>query len=130
MGLGRREFMKLAGMALAGTMIDPLKAIGFNKNYYVNKKFGLILEKPEGWNILSYKDFGKLKSVQLLSEQYEESKDEVWETLTDPVLSIAKYALEDKRYECELSPAIHVWITHKSEVVAEGADIPFVASRS
>lgn len=116
MGLGRREFIKLVGLALAGTTVDPLKAIAFNQNYYVNKKFGLILEKPDGWNFISYKDFGKLKEVQLLADDFEPFKDEVWETLTDPVLTIAKYGLNDERYKCKFSPAINIWINHKTEI--------------
>ena len=116
MGLGRREFMKLIGLALAGTTIDPLKAIAINQNYYVNKKFGLILEKPDNWDFVSHKDFGKLKEVQLLSDDYEPIKDEVWEELTDPILTIAKYGLNDDRYKCKFSPAINIWINQKTEI--------------
>jgi len=114
MGLGRREFIKLLGIALAGAAVDPLKAVALNNNYYANKKFGLILEKPDTWEFISYKDFGKLKSVQLLSEEYEERKEETWEVLTDPILIIAKYSLADDRYKYKLSPAINIWIHHKS----------------
>lgn len=104
------------GIALAGATVDPLKAVALNNNHYVNKKFGLILEKPDTWQFLSYNDFGKLKSVQLLSDEYEESKEETWEALTDPIVSIAKYDLTDERYKCRLSPAVNIWINHKSEL--------------
>jgi len=116
MGIGRRSFIKLMGLALAGTSADPLKAIAFNQNYYVNKKFGLILEKPDNWDFISHKDFGKLKEVQLLSHDFELMKDEVWEILTDPILTIAKYDMEDDQYKCKFSPAINIWINHKSEL--------------
>src|SRR5262245_58589099 len=116
MGLGRREFIKLLGLALAGSTIDPLRAIAINQNYYVNKKFGIILEKPNNWDFVSLKDFGKLKEAQLLSDDYEPIKDEVWEVLTDPIVSIAKYSQNDDRFNCKLSPAIHIWINHKTEI--------------
>jgi hypothetical protein len=119
MGLGRREFTKLIGLALAGVVTNPLDAIAFNRNYYVNKKFGLILEKPDNWDFISHKDFGKLKEVQLLSEDYEPIKAEVWEDLTDPILVIAKYGLNDEKYKCKFSPAINIWVNHKSEIESD-----------
>jgi hypothetical protein len=37
MGIGRREFLRLTGLALAGLAVDPLKTVAVNDNAYVNK---------------------------------------------------------------------------------------------
>jgi hypothetical protein len=120
MGIGRREFMKLVGLALAGVSIDPLKAVALNQNYYVNKKFGLMLEKPNDWDFISHHEFDNLKEVQLLSDDFEPIKVEAWEELTDPILCIAKYGTDKEEYKCKLSPAINIWVNHKSEVEDQG----------
>jgi hypothetical protein len=51
MGIGRRDFLKFVGMALAGIVVDPLRAIAVNGNYYVNMRLGLGFEKPDGWRL-------------------------------------------------------------------------------
>ena len=47
MGIGRREFLRLTSIALTGLAIDPLKAVAINDNIYVNKKLGILFEKPK-----------------------------------------------------------------------------------
>ena len=116
MGIGRRQFVKLMGIALAGLSVDPLKAVAINSDSYVNKKFGFLLVKPKGWDFVSVKDFGELKADQLLSEEFEPDKNEVWQQLGDPVILIAKYALDKPGYDSKFSPAISVFITHKKEI--------------
>lgn len=44
-------------MALAGIVVDPLRAFEVNGNYYVNMRLGLGFEKPDGWRFESFKDF-------------------------------------------------------------------------
>jgi hypothetical protein len=46
MGIGRREFLRLTSISLAGLATDPLKAVATNNNIYVNKKLGILFEKP------------------------------------------------------------------------------------
>ena len=94
MGIGRRKFLEYISAALVGLTIDPLKAIAINSDNYVNKKFGILLTKPMNWDFVSIKDFGKLKKDQLLSDEFEPNKGDVWEELGDPVLVIAKYGLD------------------------------------
>lgn len=38
MGPGRRPFVKIAGIALAGLHTDPLQSIDTNDGFYTNKK--------------------------------------------------------------------------------------------
>lgn len=115
MGLGRREFIRLAGLALAGLVVDPMKAVAVNKNYYVNKKFGIILEKPANWEFLAVKDFGKLFDEQILSNDYFE-KEEILEDLGEPVFLITKYWQDTPENKGKFSPTISAYINHKSEL--------------
>jgi len=116
MGLGRRRFLEYVSIALAGLTLDPLQSIVINSNNYVNRKFGFLLTKPMGWDFVSIKDFGKLKSDQSFSEEFEPNKDEVWEDLGDPILVIAKYGLDNPEHHDKFSPAITVFINHKSDI--------------
>lgn len=63
MGIGRRRFLEYMSTALVGLAIDPLKAVAINSDNYVNKKFCILLTKPENWDFVSIKDFGKLKKT-------------------------------------------------------------------
>ncbi len=116
MGIGRRQFMKLMGVALAGLTIDPLQAVAINSNYYVNKKLGLILSKPDGWNFVSVMDFGKLQADQVLAADYELNKEEASQQTGKPTLVIAKYGLNKPEYEHQFSPSITIFIDDKVEV--------------
>src|SRR3989338_2782552 len=66
MGLGRRDFLRLVSLALVGTTMDPLESLKIHDDYYINKKLGLLFEKPADWGYISVADFGKLKEKQVL----------------------------------------------------------------
>ena len=117
MGIGRRNFLKYLSIAMVGFKINPLQAIAINSDYYINKQFGFLLTKPKGWDFVSVKDFGKLKTDQTLAEEFEANKDEVWEELGDPVLVIAKYGLDKPEYNDKFSSAITVFINHKNDII-------------
>lgn len=116
MGLGRREFLRLAGLALAGIAIDPLKAVATNKNYYVNKKFGIILEKPNNWDFVAVTDYGRLLNEQILPNEIEISKKEIYEDLGAPAFIITKYWQDTPETKGKFSPTISAFINHKSEL--------------
>ncbi|XCF05814.1 hypothetical protein ABI125_13990 [Tamlana crocina] len=116
MGIGRRSFLRLSSLALAGTMVDPLQAVNIKDNIYVNKKLGIIFEIPTDWGYISVKDFGKLKQEQILNDFYEEIKDEVYEDLGDPICIATKYYHDLPKYKGIFSPTITLNITHKSEL--------------
>src|SRR5690349_9839498 len=103
MGLGRRRFIAYVSTALAGLAIDPLKSVTIDNDHYINKKFGILLTKPKGWDFVSIMDFGKLKQDQILSDEFEPNKEEVWKELGDPVLVIAKYGLHKSEYNDKFS---------------------------
>ena len=119
MGLGRREFLRLAGIALVGLTIDPLKAVAVNKNYYVNKKFGIILEKPDTWDFIAVKDFGRLLDEQILPDGVELTKKEIIEELGEPAFIITKYWQDTPENKGRFSPTISAFINHKSELEME-----------
>ena len=117
MGIGRRNFLEYISAALVGLTVHPLKAIAINSDNYVNKKFGILLTKPKNWEFVAIKDFGKLKNDQVLSDEFEPNKGEVWDELGDPVLVIAKYGINDPKFIDKFSPAITVFINHKNHII-------------
>ena len=116
MGIGRRRFIALSGLALAGLTIDPLKAVATNNNAYVNKKLGIMFDKPSHWGYVHVKDFGKLKDEQILGNGMEEHKEAVYEEQEDPICLITKYHEDLPEYEGLFSPTITVHVTHLSEL--------------
>lgn len=106
MGIGRREFLKFAGMALGGAVFDPMRTIAANGDYYVNMRLGLGFQKPHLWHFDAFKDFGTLLKGQVVENvepEYEEAfrKDQT-STL---VAVVAKYDWEVTRF----SPSITVF---------------------
>lgn len=116
MGIGRREFLRLTSIALTGLAIDPLKAVAINDNIYVNKKLGILFEKPKDWGFIAVKDFGKIKSEQIIGHGLEETADEIWEELGDPVCIATKYYQDKPEYKGVFSPTITLNITPKHEL--------------
>jgi len=117
MGIGKRKFLEFTSAFLVGLTIDPLKAITINGDNYINKKPGIILTKPKNWDFVSIKDFGKLKKDQVLSDEFEPTKEDVWQELGEPVLVIAKYGLDKPEFHDKFSPAINVFINHKNDII-------------
>lgn len=115
MGIGRRNFLKYASIALAGLSIDPLQSVITNSNYYINRKMGVIFKKPEKWGFLNIKDFGKLKDEQILGNGWNDSKEEVWEEIGDPICIATKYYQDKPENKGVFSPTITLNVTHKSE---------------
>lgn len=119
MGVGRREFLKLTRIALAGLAVNPLQAVVTNDNVYVNRKLGILFEKPDLWGFIGVKDFGKLKEEQILGNGWEDEKGEVWETIGDPICIATKYPSDNPKYNGVFSPTMILHITHKSELNPE-----------
>lgn len=116
MGIGRREFLRLTGLALAGLAIDPLKAVAINENIYVNKKLGILFEKPSDWGFVAVKDFGKIKNEQVIGAGLDETAEEIWEELGDPICITTKYFQDKPEYKGIFSPTITLNITPKQEL--------------
>ena len=116
MGIGRLEFLRLTGIALAGLAIDPLNAVAINDDVYVNRKLGILFEKPSNWGFLAVKDFGKIKSEQVIGARLDITAEEFWEDFGDPICIATKYYEDIPEYKGIFSPTITLNITHKSEL--------------
>lgn len=116
MGIGRREFVRLTSLALVGLTIDPLKAVAINDNAYVNRKLGILFYKPHDWGFIAVKDFGKLKSGQIIGKGLEETSDEIWNELGDPICVVTKYYEDKPEQKGIFSPTITLHITPTSEL--------------
>jgi len=116
MGIGRREFLKLISIALAGLAVNPLQAVVTNDNLYINKKSGILFYKPDTWGFIKIKDFGKIKDEQILGNGWEEMKDEVFEDLGDPICIATKHYIDKPENKGIFSPTITLHITPKEEL--------------
>lgn len=116
MGIGRRKFLKLTSLALAGIAIDPLKAVAINDNVYINKKLGILFQKPNNWGFIAVKDFGKLKSAQIIGEGLDKTKEEIWDDLGAPICIATKYYQDKPWNKGVFSPTITLNITPKEEL--------------
>ena len=115
MGIGRRKFLKFASAALIGITVDPLQSVFTNENAYVNRKMGVIFQKPSKWGFLNIKDFGKLKDEQILGNGWNDNKEEVWEEIGEPICITTKYYKDLPENKGVFSPTITLNVTHKSE---------------
>ncbi|GEM_PF-707940 len=122
MGIGRREFLKLSGIALAGLNTNSIQAVVTNEDVYVNKKLGIMFYKPNNWGFVSVKDFGELKDKQILANRSEEIKNEIWNDLGEPICIITKYYKESPENKGVFSPTITLNITPKKELESLGYD--------
>ena len=122
MGLGRRRFIKLANTALIGLTVDPFKSVITNNDFYVNKKMGIIFEKPSNWVYLNVMDFEDIKENQILGNGWNDKKEELWEELGDPICYITRYDQSNPKYEGLFSPTITLNVTHKSKFDDFGID--------
>ncbi|WP_132051678.1 hypothetical protein [Pseudocnuella soli] len=116
MGVGRKEFLRLSGLALAGVAVAPLNAVVINDNAYVNKKLGILFYKPQDWGFVSVKEFGKIKSEQIIGEGLDQTVDEIWEDLGDPVCVATKYYQDLPENKYLFSPTITFNATPKAEI--------------
>jgi hypothetical protein len=116
MGIGRRDFLRLVSMALIGISIDPLKAVAVNNNVYINKKLGILFHKPQGWGFVAVKDFGKIKSEQIIGEGLEDTAEDIWEELGGSICIATKFYQNKPEYKGIFSPTITLNVTPKEEL--------------
>ena len=120
MGLGRRNFLKLTSIALAGFAVDPLNAVAVNNDIYVNKKLGILFSKPKNWGFVAVKEFGRLKNEQIIGTGLDEDQEQIWKELGDPICVATKYYEDKPEYKGIFSPTITLDITPKEELIEIG----------
>lgn len=99
MGIGRREFLRYAGLAVSGALIDPKQMLFLNGDYYVNKQLGLGFQKPGEWEFEALTGFPDFEKGQILMNM---SKDETQEVVKDHletlVAAICKYPSSKNKF--------------------------------
>ncbi|MFD2600562.1 hypothetical protein [Flavobacterium suzhouense] len=118
MGIGKREFLKLIGLASTGILLDPYLSVFTNNDTYVNKKLGVIFDKPHGWGFIKVSDFGKLKDKQIFEEGW--NKDIEWEDIGYPICIATKYYEDTPENKGIFSPTIMLNITPKEDLYPFG----------
>ena len=116
MGIGRRTFAKLVGLAVAGTLIDPFQAVVTSNRVYINKKLGILFNIPKNWGFVKVKEFGKLKEKQILDGVFEVIKEEVFEDLGDPICIVTKYFQDIPENKGLFSPTITLDMSYLEDV--------------
>jgi len=116
MGLGRREFVRLMSIAVAGLAIDPLQAVATHENLYVNKKLGVLFYIPKGWGFIAVKAYGRLKKGQILANERKRNREKAWQDVEEPVFLATKYYEDKPEYIGVFSPTIMLFATPKEEV--------------
>lgn len=101
---------------MAGLAISPKTAVAINEDYYINKRLGVIFQKPKGWGYVALADFSDLKDKQIISNVDDDEQDELWESIGGPACMITKYFEDKPEYKGVFSPTIQFFVNHKSEV--------------
>ncbi|MDT0620859.1 hypothetical protein [Croceitalea vernalis] len=112
---GRRNFLKVTSIALAGLTIDPLRAVTTNNNFYVNRALGLAFYKPNNWHYVKVSDLVELKKKLSLADEWKDIEQYVWENTGEPICIIAKYDQNNPQNIGKYSPSIAVWAEPKSD---------------
>jgi hypothetical protein len=112
--LGRREFVRLAGVASAVAAFDPTALVVTPGDRYSNSRIGVSLVKPTGWQFLSLVDFPAIAQRQRLAI----NDPDVVQVLRDP--SAAPFLVVTK-YDAE-HPDFNPCITCYDEPTGPGVD--------
>ncbi len=95
MGIGRREFLRLFGGALAAIATPGSAAVALFDDLYVNRKLGMAFRKPKGWYFGSVRDMGRIKDGQLLDLDDKELEKELLEAIDLPIVAVTQSPLDD-----------------------------------
>jgi hypothetical protein len=111
MGIGRRQFLKFVATALGGLVVDPIRTITINGDYYINTTLGLGFVKPGAWMFEAFQDFATKLEGQIVqgvepgAEEEEFRRDQA-STL---VATISKYGDAVRRF----GPSITIFKNHE-----------------
>src|SRR3972149_10171496 len=64
--LPRRDFLKLLAATAVSWGVDPFQGVFVDSDEYYNRRLGLRLRKPPGWEFDSIADFAALRDRQVL----------------------------------------------------------------
>ena len=94
MGLGRREFLRLFGAAIASASATPTSALAVCDDLYINRRLGIAFQKPAGWVFANIQQMKELKDGQILGLDDPEEARAFLEATDVPLLMISKAQLD------------------------------------
>jgi|GEM_PF-2777622 len=68
--LSRRGFLQALGASAAALSLDPLAGVSTNGDLYRNRRIGLEVLKPAGWEFSSIADFAAVREQTLLLDEF------------------------------------------------------------
>lgn len=93
MGIGRRDFLRFVATALGGLVVDPIRTIAVNGDYYVNTRLGLGFIKPSKWAFEAFQDFAAKLEGQIVHGLQPGAEEEAFrrDQTSTLVATISKY---------------------------------------
>ncbi|MBQ0769100.1 MAG: hypothetical protein KBT58_07390, partial [Bizionia sp.] len=83
----------------------PLETL--ENNVYTNHLFGISLQIPEGWYVVSAEKFNIQGRKQTLNDGFEDMKMELFEMIGSPILTITKHDPDNTIFDGIVSPTIN-----------------------
>lgn len=109
MGLGRRDFLKLFGVALATVSAQPFaSAIAVLDDIYVNRKLGVAFQKPSNWYFNDIKEMGEVAKGQILDLIDAEIAKKVIAAADIPFVSVSQEQVTTNGYK--FAPGINAFV--------------------
>lgn len=68
--LSRRGFLQALGASAAALSLDPLATVSTSGDLYRNRRIGIEVTKPPGWEFSSIADFAALREQTLLLDEF------------------------------------------------------------
>ena len=92
MGIGRREFLRQFGTAIA-TAATPSSAIYVTGDQYVNRRLGIAFSKPTAWVFADIQAMADVKEGQLLALDDPGLAQHIFDEAGLPIVTISKYGI-------------------------------------
>ena len=116
MGVSRRSFLKMLGMATAGIALNPLIPVVANNEIYVNKKLGIAFRIPKEWYFYNVQKMDEMYDSQILKPDAPHIDEYIEELRSQPLVSIGMYP-PDEEGNKRFSPSIVLRLEPKDESI-------------
>jgi len=127
MGIGRRDFLKLFGAALASIAIATSPAAALLDDWYVNRKLGIAFKKFLGWNFSNVADFGVIKNGQILAVDDIELEKKIKDKTDLPLITISQEPIISGAQD--FTPGINVFLDRYVLTEEETTQNPLITIR-
>lgn len=109
MALDRRRFLELMGLTASAVAAGSIPALWISEDLYVNRRLGLRLKKPPGWEFLNVRELRALRDEQELACVDKRFEAELKEAVGLPLVSFGPIGRRN-----DVGPFVHVWLEHIS----------------